>query len=61
MEELGHVDVIQQKYRYTGGVQERFRSSSSAVSSSEGAGMREQLMERGRAGCDAVWQVLETG
>lgn len=34
---------------------------SSAVSSSEGAGMREQLIERGCMGCDAVWQVLGTG
>lgn len=23
--------------------------------------MREQLIERGLVGCDAVWQVLETG
>ena len=33
----------------------------SGFSSAEGAGMGEQLMEKGLVGCDDVWQVRGTG
>lgn len=58
--DVGHIDVVQENTDMPLGTL-RGSGLSSAVSSSEGAGMREQLMERGSVGCDAVWQVLGTG
>lgn len=62
MGDSGRADVIQQNTDTPSGTR-RGSGLSSAVCSSEGggAGAREQLMERGLVGCDAVWQVLGTG
>lgn len=63
VEELGHdaLGGTLQIYRYTAWDQKKIQFIILSCFLLRGAGMRKQLIEIGRTGCDAVWQVLEIG